>query len=382
MLQCAKNLKTDYGAVGDGVANDNTALLNAGASGLAVFIPPGTYNFTSFGLASNTRFVGAGPGLSTLRATASTGYISLGEAAPATRQNVGLYSLEIVSAVARSEALVKSSNCFDLQLVNLKMAGNGSNCIEINGGANQFKALLENILIVSSEDGIVLGANPALGPVQDVWISKSLIGSCSGAGVKLQHVSGLYVDNIDIISSGYGLAMRTTAGHEIKGIFLTAVLVDTCTQTGFWIAPLPGGKVNNVVMNGCWAATTQSAVSPGLTIFGGDGLVSNILVNSSLFVNNKAGGIGIYGALAKNIELSNCECSSNGQAVANTHPGLFIDTAAVNVTVNGGIYGGDDSFPQNQKYGIHNKSPSTRISGVNTSNNMTQGILDEGGGFF
>jgi len=383
MLQCAKNLKTDFGAVGDGVANDTAALTAAGSSGLAVFVPPGTYNFNaSFGLGSKAKFVGAGPGLSIIRSTVGTAYISLGEPAPNTRESVGLYSLEISSTVPRSVALIQSSNCFDLQLVNLKMAGTGGGCIEINGGPNQFKALLDNIDIVNGSDGIVLGANGALGVVQDTWISKSLIGNCTGSGIRMHHVSGLYMDNVDIIECGVGMNFLTTSGHEIKGVFMSAVLVDTCTTTGFNFAPLAGGKINAVTMNGCWAATTLHPTNAGLIINGVAALVSNIAINSTICINNHAAGIAITGANAKNIELSNCQVGSSGQAVANVHPGLFIDTTPSNVAVNGGIYGGDDSFSANQKYGIHNKSATTRISNVNTTNNITQGILDEAGGFF
>lgn len=385
MLQCAKNLKTDFGAVGNGVADDTTALINAGASGQAVYVPPGTYNWgAGFGLSNNTRLVGAGPGSSILRATTASAYISLGEAAPDTRQNVGLYSLELVASVTRTSAMVKSSNCFDLQLVNLKIGGNGSGAIEINGGANQFKALIRDLLVVSATSGIVLGANPALGVVQDVWILDSLIGSCSASGIDLAHASGVYMANLDIISSGVGVRMSPGSGYLCKGIFMSQALADTCATAGILMAPPAGGKVNNVTLNGCWAATTQSATDSGLKISAGasDGVVSNVIVSSSIFANNKASGISISGGNAKNITLNNCECASNSQILPGSFPGLFIDTAASNVMVNGGIYGGDDSFPANQKYGIHNKSVTTRISNVNTTNNITQGILDEAGGFF
>lgn len=385
-MQCAKNLKTDYGAVGNGVADDTTALNNAGASGEAVFVPPGTYLFNSagFGLSNNTKFVGAGAGSSVLRATAATGSVSLGEPAPETRTNVGLYSLEVIAGTTRTQPLVRSSNCYNMQIFNCTFAAPGSTAIEINGGPHQFKAHIDRILITSADKGIVLGGDPTKGIVQDVWINDALIGSCASIGIELTNVSGVYMDGIDVISCGYGVGFRPSSGYENKAVFMTHVLADTCVYTGFWFAPMAGGKVNNVVMNGCWAATSSGAASPGVTIYteAASALISNITIDSTMAVNNKGLGFLIGGEGVKNITLSNCEATSNGQGAANTYDGLFIRADVSNVTINGGIYGGDDSFPQNQRYGIYNESTSTRIRDVNVSNNMTSGIMDTSGNPF
>lgn len=62
------DLKLDFGAVGDFVADDTTAIFDAVAAGSAghkpIFIPPGTYRYTATPrLASNTMLIGSNPGM-------------------------------------------------------------------------------------------------------------------------------------------------------------------------------------------------------------------------------------------------------------------------------------------------------------------------------
>lgn len=69
-----------YGAVGDGVTDDTTAILaaQAAAAGGLVIFPKGTYNVTQLSLSSaNCNWVGAGAGASIIRGTAGTDLLDL-----------------------------------------------------------------------------------------------------------------------------------------------------------------------------------------------------------------------------------------------------------------------------------------------------------------
>lgn len=69
-----------YGAVGDGVADDTTAIANAIAAlpstGGVIFFPPGTYRTSQHTIPDKpVRFVGSGPGATTLKALTDSGYV-------------------------------------------------------------------------------------------------------------------------------------------------------------------------------------------------------------------------------------------------------------------------------------------------------------------
>lgn len=60
------NVKTDFGAVGDGSTNDTAAMTAAHATGNVIFYPPGRYKFDPTITFSSGGIVGAGPLLTTL----------------------------------------------------------------------------------------------------------------------------------------------------------------------------------------------------------------------------------------------------------------------------------------------------------------------------
>lgn len=74
------NIK-DYGAVGDGTADDTAAIqaaIDSGAGGLSVFIAPGTYKITStiYLRRNKVRLFGAGPGVSMIQFVNASGGIA------------------------------------------------------------------------------------------------------------------------------------------------------------------------------------------------------------------------------------------------------------------------------------------------------------------
>jgi polygalacturonase len=106
------NVKTGYGAVGNGSTNDATALQNAltaagTAGGGIVYLPPGTYQVAKYLLIpSNVTLMGAGMGVSILRSAGATlrtaggvapdgGGYSMLQATGTTRVNIAIQDLTV-----------------------------------------------------------------------------------------------------------------------------------------------------------------------------------------------------------------------------------------------------------------------------------------------
>lgn len=101
------NVKTDYGAVGDGVANDTTPVANAiaAASGKILYFPKGTYKITSqLTPISNVIYRGEGPG-TVLNITASDAGFGAG-----TLSNVVIEKLKFTGAVRKMIVVGAGSN--------------------------------------------------------------------------------------------------------------------------------------------------------------------------------------------------------------------------------------------------------------------------------
>ena len=73
----------DFGAVGDGVADDTAAFVAAAAAniGKRIFVPAGTYNVTAMNFPLATKFYGAGAQVSIIKKTANGDFGTIGDAA-------------------------------------------------------------------------------------------------------------------------------------------------------------------------------------------------------------------------------------------------------------------------------------------------------------
>jgi hypothetical protein len=120
----------DFGAVGDGVADDRTALTNAIATGKPVYLPPGTYkieyNVTNcFTLPANTIIYGDGNEATKLLFVASGAAIPYSELFKTAGENITIkdITIETTEVLTQQIVAIRCVNSF-VTLKNVKVNGN------------------------------------------------------------------------------------------------------------------------------------------------------------------------------------------------------------------------------------------------------------------
>jgi hypothetical protein len=127
---------TDYGAVGDGVTDDSSAIVEVATLGKRVYFPSGTYKCTTFSitLAANTQFIGAGQGNTVIAFTSSTttskvDFITTGNNS---FEDLTLYHDGIASETAQIVSLSGSGITF----LNCEITSNDA--VDVNTSTNAF----------------------------------------------------------------------------------------------------------------------------------------------------------------------------------------------------------------------------------------------------
>jgi hypothetical protein len=174
--------------------------------------------------------------------------------------------------------------------------------VQIEGGANQYVCHIQDFEIGWTQQfGIGLRAMP-----QDVFIQNGTIGNCTGAGLDMTHCSGVYVTDVDVISSGTGVLCAPAAGEHIVALFCAGVLADT-TQGNCWTFA-GAGQISDVHLTNCWASSSAS---------GSGFFVNNSAINGITLSNCESLGNWIHGVhvvQGKNITVNACQIGTNSMS--------------------------------------------------------------------
>ena len=322
----------DFGAIGDGVADDTVAIQNAliqacALGGKTVFMPAGIYNITqTIYCGPNTSIVGEGTwdgvdGTSTLRGTIITSQVD------------GIY---FFNALAQSD-------------MPIPIPSTGTSWPS-NANANSAHSfLIHNLSIygkLTTQRGVVIGSTI---PVTQVDLQNMTIRDCL-IGVELNACYGIFIDGVDVRSSGYPANSKGfqigTPGSMTSGS-INNCFIYAC-ESGIYLQPnfYPGFSINNIDIDGCYRGVV---IGQGLT---GDNIDAPSLFNNIGFENTiendfyiriNTGNIGINGYL---------QASGPGTI----GPCIQMDSI-----------GSSNLYLTNGRIGIPAQSPSTSIS---TGNNV------------
>ena len=364
-----------FGADPTGSADSTTAIQNAinslNSTGGVVFFPKGHYKVTSTinVLHDDITLMGEGKNASRLTTTTSLNPVVSFNTSPVSTviSRVGMQSMGIVSTgtVAGSVGIY-SAQVNTLKLTDVYLNGQDTG-IQQEGGASQFISRYDNVQIVSNTNCITVGGAGYL--VQDLSISNSIVGFSSSAAILLQHVSGFYFYNIDMLQSAVGLTTYPAAGKAVEFGFVDTVLADTSTDTGFKIIT-NAGSVGDISFVNTW---TSSSTNDGVLIDQGSGTITGLAFSQHRSINNQKRGI-LYNSGTK-VTFTGCQVMSNSQTGSGTYDGMYVAAAISNWSVTGGVFGsGSILGTNNQNYGINIAAGAgdyINITGCNLVGNVT-----------
>jgi len=374
----------DYGAVGNGVANDTTAIQNTisavGASGGgAVYFPAGTYKITSkLTINDNAVFlVGAGRQASILAPAAmATDHIYFNAVSDG-----GLSNMAIIPSAAQTgtTASINIYNSHNVVLDNFLIFGNCQTGVLCDGGVDQFLTTVSNFEISNCAiNGIQVGT--AANFAQDTLITGGITAGCYD-GILLVHCSGVYVTNCDLLSStNAGLATFPATSKYVTACLFTGVLADSTTVgSGFAFAD-NGGKVTDINMVNCWAASNKlHGVICGAQCDG-------ILISGSRIINNQQNGIFLQGG--RNYTITGNQIGMNSMQGSALFNGIAVAANISHFTIESNFIGGPlgrigvlaSNF---QNYGVFIAAGTSNffsVLGNNLTGNVTGALLNGGTG--
>ena len=424
----------DFGAVGNGLANDQPAIQAAvnyagSISGGTVYMPSGIYKIDS-GISWNHNGVylrGDGEGATVLKATFNGDIIHIeglnsarwsGDTGSA--RNGGVSRMRIISSINRtSGSAIYAGNCHNIMLEYLRFdgynfrqdqpdgGGNLNIAVTMNGGNQQYNTWLKEFEINGCNIGIVISSDASY--AQNIHLFNGEIYGATGDGIMMSYVSGLDAFNVGVTNcGGNGWTMVPATGKSIRWVTLTNCAADSNDGHGFNITAVNNTNISGIRMSHGWSSSNNntrkdSAGNALYTardyIYGivfsqqGTGKLENINIDSTAMVTNGYNAVGILAG--NHITINDCLIEDNswdlaargkynGIVVANGVNNFAITNNQIGTTGTAGLQGQytDPATTEQQQYGI--------VIGNNTDNfvvannvlrgNKTAGMLSNSTG--
>lgn len=366
----------DFGAVGNGVADDTTAIQTAINSGVkTIFFPPGSYLVSSTITLSNTgaRLVGAGPNATSIvRSSGTTDVLSWsGSAYDGGVKSIkfscnGMTGGNIISAVQQQRFTV--SDC---------VFGQGYNGIYIE---DQNVVTLENLQFQSQtgsysikNKGTAFGNADVL-DIKNVTIGYSTNTSTSPTGIIIDGgVATVDMRHVAVVKGYRGLSIENSA--NLTGVVVSFVTVldfqsDFPYDSGIYIDGGTGVSRGHQFTD-CYIHHSESSYNVFI-----DDSVSYVTFKSGICTGAYKNGFYIAGDY---VHITDYQISANGQAASNTYSGVEIAGTATGAHVSISHVGNWSGYAtETQSYGVTLLAGATNytIVGNNLRGNVTGDYSD------
>lgn len=365
-----------YGAVGNGIADDTTAIRNAiaalGTTGGMVSFPAGTYKITGTLTISsaNVTLVGEGIGATRIISTNTTGDMIKFFAAPSfTGGGVREMTLDFIGTATAGAA------------------------IRIDG---QRSISLENLWIINPFQGVVLQGDNRACRLRNIDISDHL-----DTAFGINGGGNQYLDTCTTYKNAAGGGTIAFLITQTDGAWL-----DTCVSQrasyGLRVTPGASQYVTDLWINAC---DFDSSVSDGAVFdSGASGRITTVNWSGSRIGFGNTRGLIIDGSQTQNLQFSNLRSEKNlghGMVIGNVRDVQFVNAAflgnaalgaantyganiigGTGVVFTGGRSGGYNGDGNNQKYGIvfgGTFAGDALVCGTDLRGNQTAGAFNGSG---
>jgi hypothetical protein len=347
-----------YNAVGNGIADDTTAIQSAitatTGSHIALYFPGGTYLVSSnINVAAGAKLYGDGIANTIIKTNSATANVFT-----TTGDNVDIGYMSFQSSATRSAGAYLVIGSSLVRLHDYSMYGHFIG-VNVSTGAGE---------VVNIENGFMQDAVNSTGTdivfnaaTVDAKISKVVMTVSSNAIVPASHIQVNQIGDLTMIDAQtynalYNLRLSPSGSTQIAHIRAVASWFDHASTGGAGVVFLPTGtaSIKDVKFDTCWF---NSVSGSGITIFPAAGTtVDGVLITNGEFVGNTYGIFSsLNGGTLANLSVSNSTFSGNATA------GILLDGWA-GAIINGNRIGPSSGFGLNGTGVI--------VTSTTSSNNM------------
>jgi hypothetical protein len=340
-----------YGATGDGVTDDTTAIQAACNVGGSVYFPPGTYKISSaITLSVAGTYFGAGKVATNIKTTSATADIfniqisdvhikSMGFASFATRTG-GYY----INAASSNIRFCSVEDFFmDSPFYGIHMTWDGG---EIKDG-QIFYVVQDGIGInVQGYGGDVISNVTFVGPMTFDYTNDATAEAY--AGIYISSCIQMYISNCNFNFFTAGIMFSPDGGGAgvIEAVYITDTVIDQNRYGVYLGTALAGSHIANVQLTNVWSVSNTHKGVIFLTSNGGK--IKNTLINNSMVLHNEEEGIYV-GSGTSDLRIANSVIAMNGMTYGS---GIYLASGVSRFSLIGNKIGATEFVGDNGRYGI------------------------------